>query len=428
MPDRTDHPLFTITDGLDTTYEAFSTRLVHGLLLEPKLVMPDTYFFSSPHLKEHVLKERASDRDARSLFAVALHEKLITPMLRKPAGTFREVLGYLRGQQLQGKYDEEDTEYYAALLSQARDLEDVQSTLPAHSGVGYDELIRRCLLEQQPQGIDPKIWKLTEPLREGISEAEEMTNSRPEGEGLRRGELTRVAGKILGVVDPHGSQVVGRGEILKLYAYKVNGESIRYRAAKEFFDWIYEMHRINMAAQLGVSLSMYATSQNTLAVLQSAVPSILGYGPQGPPRDEIVRTIKIPRVKRLLQWSPSKFIDARDHGDDWRIKVRFFIENPNDETRDRAERALEEYAKKLCKLSPKSDLRDLSVKAFAMQAAPNISAVLLGAFVPGGVFIATGAATGCLAYQYFVKNQPEKVRYSLGPNIIEPSGASSKQT
>ena len=422
MPDRTDYPLFTITDGLDITYSEFETRLAHGLLLEPRLVMPDTYFFSSGHLQEHVLR---SDRNSISLFEAAMRRGLIVPVLRQPVKDFVGVLGYLRGQQLYGVYDPLD--HFAFRLSESCDLENFEVPLPAHAGVSYDKLIRQCLLKKRPPGVAPEIWKLTEGLRHrGVVEARHMTKLRPGGDGLRRGELTRVAGNILGVVDLKDPHVVERSEILTRYAQLVGGQSSKYYAAKEFFDWAYEIHRINFAILLGASPSLFANSLNTLAVSQMAMPSIAKTGSGQSFQDQISVVIKIPSVRRLLRWPPEKLLDARDFGNDWRARARIFMADPSDLTRHQAEQALEEYAKKLRKISPVPSYSDLSVRALAMKVAPTLATAALGFALPEvGPYVATAASTGYLAYQYLIKGRYDKVHLSPGLNIIESSSATN---
>jgi hypothetical protein len=159
--------------------------------------------------------------------------------------------------------------------------------------------------------------------------------------------------------------------------------------------------------------------------------------PEGPrqqsSRDQIDMVVKIPSVQRLLTWPPAKLLDeARGQGMDWRSKALHFLDVPGNDTRHAAEQALEDYAKCLRKFSPKSSYSELSVKAFAMQAAPAlltaasgiIPAIALPAAVAPvvGPAVAAAAVTGYLAYRYFVKPS-DKVRVQASPrlNIIQAS-------
>jgi hypothetical protein len=422
MPDHTDYPLFTVTDGpidINISGKEFETRLVHGLLLEPGLVMADAYFFSSTHLQRHVLEE---SRDSISLFEAAMRRGLVVPALRQPAKDFVDVLGYLRGQQMQGNYDSLDD--LAFRLSASCDLEASQVIWPARSGLGYDKLIEQCLMGPRPSGVDSQMWKLTDELRHrGITEARRITHLRPSGEGLRRGELARVAGSILGVIDPEDPHAVDYNEMLSRYAQIVGETSSKHRAAKEFFDWIDEIHRVNYARSLGARPSVFASTPSSLAVLQKAMLSVAEDEQiVRPPRDQISVVIKIPSVRRLLRWSPEKLLDARDFGIAWRASARRFLTAPNDLTRHQAEQALEAYAKKLRKISPGPSYIDLSVRAFATKAAPTLLTAASGFILPGiGPYVATAASTGYLAYQYLIRGRYEKVRVSPGLNIIETS-------
>jgi hypothetical protein len=411
------YPLFTVTDGAldaNTTYSEFETRLVHGLLLEPGLVMADAYFFSSNNLQKHVVD---MGKGSISLFEAALRRGLIVPALREPARDFVEVLGYLRAQQMQGNY--ESLDYLAARLSGSCDLEARQTLWRGRSGANYHKLIRRCLLGRMPPGVDPEIWQLTDVLRHtGIAEARRITKSRPQGDGLRRGELYRVAGSILGVFDLDDPRAIGRNEILSRYALLVGDASVEHRAAKEFFDWVDELHRMNFAESLGALPSIFTSTSNNLAVLQRGFPSIIGSIPLQAPSDEINRVIKIPSVRRLLRWPPEKLLDARDYGIDWRASARRFMEDPRDATRHQAQEALEAYAKKLRSISPGPPFTDLSVKAFAIKMAPLLLTTAAGFVQPEGPYIATVASAGYLAYQYLLRGRNEKVYLSPGLNII----------
>jgi hypothetical protein len=427
MKDHSDYPLFTVTDGaLDaiTTFSEFETRLVHGLLLEPGLVMADAYFFSSNNLQKHVLE---TGKGSTSLFEAALRRELIVPALRQPARDFVEVLGYLKNQQMQGHY--ESLDYLAARLSGSCDLEARQTLWQGRSGANYHKLVRRCLLGSMPPGVDPEIWQLTEDLRHrGVAEARRITKSRPHGDGLRRGELYRVAGSILGVFDLDDPRAIGRDEILSRHALLVGDASIEHRAAKEFFDWIDELHRMNFAKSLGALPSIFTSTSNNLAVLQKGLPSIAGDTSVQAPSDRISAVIKIPSMSRLLRWNPERLLEARDYGNDWRTSAGLFMKNPCDATRKRAEEDLEAYAKKLRSINPGSPFIDLGVKAFAMKAAPLLLTTAAGFVQPDGPYIATAASAGYLAYQYLLKGRNDKVHFekvphfSPGLNIISNRG------
>jgi hypothetical protein len=417
MQDHSNYPLFTVTDGaLDerTTYSEFETRLVHGLLLEPGLVMADAYFFSSNNLQKHVLE---TGKGSTSLFEAALRRGLIVPALREPARDFVEVLGYLKNQQMQGNY--EPLDYLAARLSGSCDLEARQTLWHGRSGANYHKLIRRCLLGRMPPGVDPKIWQLTEDLRHrGVAEARRITKSRPQGDGLRRGELYRVAGSILEVFDLDDPRAIGRSEILSRYAVLVGDSSVEHRAAKEFFDWIDELHRMNFAKTLGALPSIFTSTSNNLSVLQRGLPSITGSDSLQAPSDQISAVIKVPSMRRLLRWPPEKLLDARDYGSDWRTSARIFVKYPSDTTRHRAEEALEAYAKKLRSISPSSPFTDLSVNALAIKMAPLLLTTAASFIQPEGPYIATVTSAGYLAYQYLLRGRNEKVHLSPGLNII----------
>jgi hypothetical protein len=303
--------------------------------------MVDAYFFSSANLRDHVFKSRDG---SISLFEAAMKEGLIVPALRQPADSFEDVLGYLRTGQLQGRYD--DLDVLASRLSQSCNLDAIQMLWSARMGAGYDSLIQSCLLGRRPSAVDSQVWELTEGLRhQGIDEARRITLRRPGGDGLRRGDLIRVAGSMLGVFDLKDERVVDRSEILSQYAAQVGEESVEYRAAKEFFDWIDEIHRINTARGLGARSSIFASTQDSLAVLQRAMPPVAGDAEEPSAIDKIDTIIKIPSVKRLLTWRPEDLLEeARGEGINWWTMANLFLKDPSDQTRHQAEKALEAYA------------------------------------------------------------------------------------
>jgi hypothetical protein len=423
-----DFPLFTITDGsldLNTDASEFETRLVHGLLLEPGLFMGDAYFFSSANLKDHVL---GRGQDSISLFEEAMKRGLIIPALRQPAKDFKAVLGYLRDQQMRGHYDELDP--LAERLSGSYDLgaEANRVIWPLRSGVGYERLVQHCLLGQQPSGVDSGIWQLTESLRhDGVVEAKRLTMSLPGGEGLRRGELIRVAGSLLGVFDLSSQGTIGRDEILSRYARLVGEKSIRHVAAREFFDWIDDIHRVNFAISLGARPSVFTSTPSGAGVLQRAMPSAAEEGSSQSVRDQISHVIEIPQARLLLKWPPEKLLGARDFGEAWRDSAQRFLDDPNNATRHKAEVALDEYAGELRKLAPASPPVSLAVQAFATKAAPTLFTAASGfALTEAGPYVATTASTGYLAYQYLEKGRPEEDSVSPGLNIIESSSPAAQ--
>jgi hypothetical protein len=438
MPNVTDYYLFTAADQPASVLSGrneFETRLVHGLLLEPGLVLPDTYFFSSAGLLKHVFKKPGEV----SLFELALEKGLVVPALRQPASSFTEVITYLREQQLQGQYDELDD--LASRLSQFQKLDTDRILWPNQVGVSYEKLIELCLRGPEPSGVDSQIWKLTENLRaDAITKALRITKERSEGDGLRRGELYRAVGSILGVLDLEDSRVVGRAKILMRYAAKVGKSSIQYRAAKEFFDWIDEIHRTNTARSLGVRSSIFASSSDTLAVLQTAMPSPgkNSQQQQQPSSDGIDHVIRIPSVERLLQGDPRALLEVRDYGVDWRTAATRFITKPNDQTRHSAEKALESYEKQLQKFAPRARSQ-LSIKAVAAKAPPSLVG-MAGTLLPVIAFhanpiapvistcVAATVVPGYFTYKYFSnrrKNREAKVRVRLpsAVNVIQPDGS-----
>jgi hypothetical protein len=138
--------------------------------------------------------------------------------------------------------------------------------------------------------------------------------------------------------------------------------------------------------------------------------------------DEIDVTVKVPSLGRLLRWPPERLIDARDYGLDWRVKAYLFIQDPSSEAKRRAEVALEEYVKRIRRLSPSAPHVELSVKAFASKIAPGLATAALGLAAPSaGPYVATMAASGYIAYQYLIKGRHVTASVRFKSNVL-PAG------
>ncbi|MFJ7772634.1 hypothetical protein ACIQ1J_30670 [Streptomyces sp. NPDC097107] len=99
--------------------------------------------------------------------------------------------------------------------------------------------------------------------------AEELSSRRPGATGgIRRGELIRAAGTVLGVFDPQEQAVVNRFQIIRRLTsagYSTeHGEFI-----DTFFDWIDQLHHINYAKALDARASAIATGDQDLPVVDS---------------------------------------------------------------------------------------------------------------------------------------------------------------
>jgi hypothetical protein len=112
-------------------------------------------------------------------------------------------------------------------------------------------------------------------------------------------------------------------------------------------------------------------------------------------------------------------LEVRDFGLDWRASAHRFLDSPSDSSRHQAERALDEYARRLRSLSPVSPYTNLTVRAFALKAAPTLLTAASGLALPEyGAYVATVGTTGYLAYQYLYKGMRQKVRIDLRANVI----------
>lgn len=202
------------------------------------------------------------------------------------------------------------------------------------------------------------------------------------------------------------------------YASKVGHDSPQYHAAASFFDWIDEIHRINYARSLEARPSIFGNNLDDFAVLQSAAQQD-SIQDTVAPVDTLSTTISIPSVRRLLRWPPDKLLEVRDFGLDWRASAHRFLDSPSDSSRHQAERALDEYARRLRSLSPASPYTNLTVRAFALKAAPTLLTAASGLALPEyGAYVATVGTTGYLAYQYLYKGMRQKVRIDLRANVI----------
>lgn len=417
MDQRLDYALLTLCDGPvadDMSYDEFQVRLIHGLLFEPGFVIMDAYIFASNHLRRHIEESR---QGAISLFELAVKQGIIAPATRTRVPNYQRLLEEMRRGQINSHWP--GNRELALRLDLSCPI-DKSYVWPTQMEESYRALVERCMLGLAPPGVEPDVWALTEELRvRSVARACAVTHEITGNPyALRRGELVRAAGVVLGVVKADDRKSVDRYQIVTRYG-SADADAQKVNAIAHFFDWVDELHRANYAQALNVKPSIFGSTATDMSLMQSAVGSPTSQSGPSEPRDELNITIRVPSLERLLHWPPERLLDVRNYGLDWRVKAHIFLECPTTGTRHRAEEALEIYARKIRHLSPSLPYIDLSVKAFASKAAPGLTAAFLGFAAPSwGPYVATTASSGYIAYQYLIRGRHATAKLQLKSNVI----------
>ncbi|GAA3304540.1 hypothetical protein GCM10020218_104290 [Dactylosporangium vinaceum] len=194
-----------------------------------------------------------------------------------------------------------------------------------------------------------ELWEDSKDLRtELIQEAysAEVANG---GYGVRRADVITRAGRYMGVVaagqnEPNGNNIV---DLLK-------DDPRKRRVAEKFFDWIDEIYRLNQALSFGSYPMTVAQKKSDFALIGRAMLTAknLRYVVTESARtsgttERLYLHTRIPRLDYLAKLEPTKILELRNYGHDWRSKAEAFVAMPTSTSRLAAEKALEVFAKKL---------------------------------------------------------------------------------
>lgn len=409
---RTDHSLLTLADGPvadSMTYEQFETSLIHGILFDPGFVLIDAYLFASDHLRRHVFE---SADGGMSLLELAMREGVVSLASRAPASDFPHLLQALREMQIQSPFAQGDliaTRLAASIGPIPRPM-----AWPVGMGQCYGSLLRRCLRGNEPDGLAPGMWRETEALRyEALDMAEELSSRRPGVAGIRRGELIRAAGAVLGVYDLADDAVTNRFEVIeRMQAVGYSPEQLR--SVGSFFDWVDQLHHVNYAEELGIRSATIGTGTRDLPLIQTALRGGTRQGPQPLLNDRLDVEVPVPRANILKEMTPRSILELRDYGVNWRSSALSFIQNPSTASRHGAEDALEQFSRKLRGVTGQGPLASATFRAYALKAAPALLATAANVAMPSlGPYLTTVAGTGYLTYQYMAQNRKGKVRIQI---------------
>ncbi|GHD29232.1 hypothetical protein [Streptomyces galbus] len=408
-----DHSILTLADGPvadSMTYEEFETSLIHGILFDPGFFLIDAYLFASDHLRKHIFE---SAEGSMSLFELAMREGVISLVSREPSSGFPQLLHTLRDMRIQSPFTHGDR--IADRL--AASVGPLARPIPWPEGMGqnYGSLLRRCLRGDEPTGLAPGAWQETEVLRhEGLDVAAELSSQRREAPGgIRRGELIRAAGAVLGVFDLNERTVTNRFKIIeRLSATGYSPQQLK--SVDSFFDWVDQLHHVNYAEGLGARPATIGTGAWDLPLIQTALRDEAQQEPPPSLSDNLDIAVRVPSARILRGMTPRTIMELREYGIDWRSSAIRFINAPNAASRHGAEIALEQFSRKLRGVTGQGPLASANFKAFALKAAPALLATVTDLVAPSvGPYLTTVAGTGYIAYQYVTKNRTGKVRIQI---------------
>ncbi|WP_433058104.1 hypothetical protein [Dactylosporangium sp. CS-033363] len=387
----------------------FERDLVNMILFDDRILLSDSIFFNNPTVLEHV---RAA-RDAPSLFEHAIMRGIVTPTVREPVDSFADIARYVRRYELLGALPPGEVEELAARYSVAPG----QFVLwPERMGDRYLHLLTTQLsdpvLPPRYAGslIDDETWRATEWLRrEVIAEAVDVERGRT-GSGVRRGEIVKVVARIMGVL-PYDPSALDTHAVFAAIAE----HDPRREAVRNFFDWIDDLWHFNQASAFSVKPQLSAANPGSLALVPS--PGLSSDPQPGAATWQFTAEERIPRFDVLMALGPNRLFELRDYGHEWAAASRALVNLPPDTPptvvdtmRQRAERSLHEYARRINRATRAAAPKELLIVEGAVNVASAPVVTAIGeltawrmSLVPLHSFLSIGAF-GWWAFKFFANS------------------------
>lgn len=342
--------IFSIADGNSTFFvespdRKFRSSLVHNLLFEERIIIPDSFFFVSPQLRDHILNS-----DEQSLLEVAVSKRLIVPAFRSRSyASYRRLLQGLQESGICGLL-RDTAELIAGRLDHASNDNPDPVEWPQGVGRAYEALVREYYASEEFRSgpltkLNERakaIWEDTYDLRcEFVEQAGDTTKKIDAQGGLRRGELINSIGRHLG----SNKTLNTWGELIDLAATnpKLTPEAVEHLAR-----WANELYLVNQADCLDARRNIPSFDARTSLVPSGTLTqSSLG---EVATIDEIV---VLPTVEQLLRVSPRQLLDIREaQGAAYLGAVKAWSLCPNEENARRVQTSLRKYADHICQLAP----------------------------------------------------------------------------
>jgi hypothetical protein len=410
--------------------DAFERSLYMSLLLYGKLAVPDIFFFISGGLSAHL---RNSSGDRRTLFEVALADRLVVPWFRNPRSTtFHDALRDVRPPddekaRIQGILPEADqiADRLQAAVDTAHAFE--PRTWPPAIGERYKANIVSKLIEGHPLD-DPafapemrrdlhQYWIESEGWRvDCVNQACEFT-AQAGHKGLQRGQLMNAVGHDVGI--PKSETVHDVRQILAC----VSSETKRGLALRYFCRAFNEIYHETQASAFDADLAIPNLGLSGLQLIGSD----LATGAGG--REEcalFVEQVRMPTIESLRKVPPKELLAvSNDTGIRWRAAVLGW--QMRQDNTDELRRCLKRYSAALQAIARQHSADDYPWLQVVVGAGTPWGKVVWGALgvasavasvvspLPGiGIAV---LASGFAIYA-FTAARTEKVVVSLPPRLI----------
>ncbi|MEU0797888.1 hypothetical protein ABZ342_48145 [Amycolatopsis sp. NPDC005961] len=314
--------------------------LLYSILMEPQVVIPDIFFFNSPVISAHIGRAHHE----YSLLEEAIRQEIVIPAIREKADSFVEVEAYLRRDGIYGMLAPEESGYLAERLTNVTKRVNLGFLWPERMASSYATILVDVLQrETSPQGVDDVLWEKTAGFRtESLDRAIESDAGRPGGYGVRRASVILSVAADIGVLrDPH--ETPSEHEIVDRYRSMTKDVA----PLVKFFDWLDELYFANQALRFGVRPTTASSGASAVSLVSEAVARHRDEPGASRSEEVLEMTVELPSSGFLAKLSPRKLLDWREFGVEWYAAASAFVRTPNAQARWRAERALEEFARKL---------------------------------------------------------------------------------
>jgi hypothetical protein len=398
--------------------------LATRLMLEPEVVIPDSFFTTSAEIANDLKK------DNRSFVWHGLKRKLIVPAFReKSVESF--VDNHDRGVVPTTSIGvRKDARTIAVNLDAAIDGESTPKiTWPDGVGISFgklmDEQFRREAIDSALWGDKGvALWKRSADLRNRYLDMGWQSEKDPKITGLRRSTLFTVIAADLGF----------RGDPLDTDKLVASADRRRRSALRAVLLWIDELYNYNQASRFSIKPSFpVATAPGALMM-----PRLLWPGPGQVSDASDVKpyshTIRWPSRAMLKSVSPDRLLGLRtdQHGEEYIDSLIKFRQTPSEKNWRILEVAVSGYAEKVCEAVGSEVHTGMETRHFVAANGVTI-ALTLATAATGGLALAGVAAagiitliTGALASMYIPVNEIVKKK-SPADGELMLTGSSGKR-
>jgi hypothetical protein len=395
--------------GMDQ--EAFERSLLTAILFEPRLIMPDAYFFNSPLVMRHV-----SRSPGPSLLELALQDGALTPAVRDAdVGSFEDMRKNLVTNRVYGLLRTEDLEQLSSLLRNAGRNAGDWIPWPERMAESYANLLRKVLqTDEAPSfgnvGIDRETWRRTARLRfDALDDAIGLERDY----GVRRSEVIRSAARKMGLPEGDFARLPSEKALLSAVS-----DDRRREDLAAYFRWLDVLYIANQADRFGVRSSITSNDQSALAVMAAAIhtPSIQAdtEAVHSPVRlNEL--TVRMPSIRALSRLPGQKIMELRRSGVEWRSGLDAYFADPTPTNGTRVELALEAFGKEARRTTGREAIRDFGITCRERAEIAGIGVGLASAVaepVTGGVLFSAGVASFAIV-RYLKMRRTETVSNPL---------------